>query len=440
MTVKNLAQDFRSLGIGLAMLLIIPFAFSGTGTQQFNFEPNPRVVAKGGDPQLAVRASGEVFLLRIRDKDLWLQTSADGGDSFDAGVRVNDAPAMSHSENTPQMVVRSMHEFYVVWAGSDGGDHMSLHLSRSMDWGRSFGKSIAVDSSSTASQGFFTMAVAPDGAIFVAWLDGRDRDQGKPGTSAVYLARSTNHGQSFEKSVRVTLNVCPCCRPALAFADANTVFVGWRGVSGEDIRDVVVASSHDAGRTFSAGTRVAPDNWHISGCPHSGPALATLAGRLFVAWHTVVDDKSRVYLASSGDAGAHFSPKIQVDGSLLDPNHAQLLVLDDALGLVFQARQPSSQNGWGKLDIYFRQISKSGAVAPLQTLGHEAGSATYPAILFENPDHLFVAWTERNDDGPAVVLSRGRLSSAKPVKSAGLPPQAKHFAHTSLRSQPRGKH
>ena len=348
---------------------------------------------------------------------------------------MNDGPVMSHSENTPQMVVRSMHEFYVAWAGSDGNDHMSLRLARSMDWGRSFGKSVPVDPSSSSSQGFFTMAVAPDGAIFVAWLDGRDRDQGKPGTSALYVARSTNHGQSFEKRVRVAVNVCPCCRPSLAFADAKTVYVGWRGVAGDDIRDVVVASSRDAGATFSSGARVAPDNWHINGCPHSGPALATLAGRLFVAWHTVVNDKSRLYLASSSDGAAHFSPKAEVDANLLDPNHAQLLPLDGALGLVFQARKPTSQTGWGKLDVYFRQIEKSGATGPLQTLGHAAGSATYPVVMFENPDHLFVAWTERNDDGPAVVLARGRPSSLKRTNSGRSSANQGYFSTTSSRSQ-----
>lgn len=110
---KSIAQFFALIVVGLAVLLLtVPRRISGRGTEQFDFEPIPRVVAKGSDPQIAVRASGEIFLLRLKHKDLWLQTSADGGDSFETGVQVNDGPVMSHSENTPQMVVRSMHEFY----------------------------------------------------------------------------------------------------------------------------------------------------------------------------------------------------------------------------------------------------------------------------------------------------------------------------------------
>jgi len=87
------------------------------------------------------------------------------------------------------------------------------------------------------------------------------------------------------------------------------------------------------------------------------------------------------------------------------------------VGLAFQAREASAQNGWGKFDIYFRQIDRFGVFSTLQRLGHAEGSATYPAVLFENPDHLFVAWTEGSSDGPRVVLARGRISEYGQVNS-----------------------
>jgi hypothetical protein len=387
--------------------------------RQYAFELQGRVVAKGSDPQLGVRASGELFLLLLKDGNIWLQTSADGGDSFEGGVRVNDGGEIaSHSENTPQMVVRTMREFYVFWSMGDGHEHTDLRLAGSTDWGRSFGKPVAVDPTGTASQSFYTLAVAPDGAIYAAWLDGRERGQGRQGSSAVYIARSINRGQSFEKSVRVAFNVCPCCRPAIAFGENKTVYVGWRGVFDRDIRDVLIAASTDGGATFGSPTRVAEDNWQINGCPHSGPSLATLGGRLFVAWHTVSSERSHLYIASSSDNGAHFSSKVEADTNLLDANHPRLLRLDDTVGMVFQARQANSPDGWGKQDIYFRQIDKSGSLSSLHRLGHAAGSATYPAILFESPDHIFVAWTEGTEDGRKVVLARGRAAAPRQAMSA----------------------
>jgi len=385
---------------------------------QFTFESHGRVVGKGNDPQLGVRASEELFLLSVKERTLWLQTSADGGDSFDEGIRVSDGGKIaSNSENTPLMVVRSMHEFYAVWTADDGHDHSSLQFARSMDWGKSFGKSIPVDSSGNASQSFFTLAVAPDGTVFVAWLDGRDRGQGKQGSSALYLARSVNLGQSFEASVRVALNVCPCCRPSIAFGENKTMHIGWRGVIDHDIRDIFIATSTDGGATFGAQTCVAEDNWQINGCPHSGPALATLGGRLFVAWHTVSGKRSRIYIAWSIDNGAHFSSKVEGGMNLLDPNHPRLVHLDDTLGLVFQARGAPAREAWVKQDVYFRQIDRVGALSPVQRLGHAIGSAKYPTLLFERPDRIFVAWTEGADEGQKLVLARGRLSAPKQVNS-----------------------
>jgi hypothetical protein len=427
--VSYTAGVARSLRKALPSIIIIFVTtvsfFTAAGreeTRQFTFEPTGRVLVKGSYPQLGVRASGDLFLLRLKDRNLWLQTSSDGGDSFDEGTRVNDGGEVaSHAENTPLMVVRSMREFYALWTSSgDGHDHSSLRLATSTNWGRSFGKSIPVDPTGTASQSFYTLAVGPDGAVYAAWLDGRDRGQGKPGTSALYVARSTNRGQSFEKSVRVALDVCPCCRPSIAFTDAKTLHICWRGVMDDDIRDIFVATSTDGGATFSTPVRVAEDNWRINGCPHSGPSLATLGGKLFAAWRTVAGGRGRMYIASSGDNGAHFSAKVEADSNLLDANHPQLLALEGSLALVFQAREASSQNAWGKFDIYFRQIDQDGALSAPQRLGHAVGSATYPTILFERPDHLFVAWTEGTEDGQKVVMARGRLAAPAPASSQSI--------------------
>jgi hypothetical protein len=424
-SVLNPAKVTRSLRKALPLVIIIlvtilslSMATGREGTRLFAFEPAGRVLVKGSYPQLGVRASGDLFLLRLKDRNIWLQTSSDGGDSFDEGLRVNDSGEVaSHAENTPLMVVRSMREFYVLWTAEEGHAHSSLRLATSTNWGRSFSKSILVDPTGTASQSFYTLAVGPDGAVYAAWLDGRDRGQGKSGSSALYVARSTNRGQSFEASVRVALNVCPCCRPSIAFTDAKTVHIGWRGVSHDDIRDIFVGTSTDGGATFSTPASVAEDNWRINGCPHSGPSLATMGGKLFAAWRTIAGNRGRVYIASSGDKGAHFSAKVEADAGLHDANHPQLLALNGSVGLVFQAREATGQNAWGKFDIYFSQIDQEGLLSPLQRLGHAAGSATYPTILFERPDHLFVAWTEGTEEGQKVVMARGRLAATRPANS-----------------------
>jgi hypothetical protein len=378
-----------------------------------SFEPKPRALTTGRDPVLAVRASGAVSLLKVDNKDLWLQTSFDGGDSFETKVRVNDVPGevSSHSESSPQMQVRTRSEFYVVWQKRrPGGDGSSLRFARSMNWGETFTKATNVDASHpVASQSFYAMNVSPKGVIYVAWLDGRDRGQGKAGSSAVYIARSTNRGVSFEPAVRVSLDSCPCCRPSISFTGERNVHVTWRRVIGDNIRDIFVSTSKDGGVTWK-DVRVAEDNWKINGCPHSGAATTTLGNTLFVTWSTVREGKMQLYTAFSADAGETFSPRLPVAGDVVDPNHPHMIPAGDRIAVVFQGRDAGQANGWGLINAYYREIRPGGGLSDLTRIGNAGNSVSYPVIAYEEPGRIFTAWTENAGEERRVVLARARRS------------------------------
>jgi hypothetical protein len=356
-------------------------------------------------------------MLAVEAGDLWYLSSPDGGDSFPTRVRVNDTPhdVVAHSENIPLLVLRSMRELYVLWQGRSS-DHKGslLRLARSVDWGGTFSTPITVDPGSE-SQGFYTMRVSPRGTVYVAWLDGRER--GGEG-SGLYVARSTDHGSIFDKSVRVASSVCPCCRPSVAFGDSDTVYLSWRGVSHGDIRNIQVASSTDGGTTWSKPTGVAEDNWHLNACPHSGAPLAVIGKRLFVAWHTVREDTSQLYLAWSDDGGKTFSPRTNLRGSVLDANHPSLVTHGSTVGVVFQGRDPNDNEGWGKQNAYYREIDAQGKLSELVNMGHAEGSVNYPELLYEDPDHVFVTWHENLGEQSRLVLIRGRLTA--PTSGTGV--------------------
>jgi hypothetical protein len=376
---------------------------------------------------LSVRASGAVSLLKVDKSNLWLHTSFDGGDSFEPPVRVNDieGEVSSHGESSPQMQVRTRSEFYTLWQTRRGGGSL-LRFARSLDWGESFQKAIPVDPSpGVQSQSFFTLNVSPKGVVYAAWLDGRDRGKGLPGTSAVYLSKSTNKGASFEKPVSVALNVCPCCRPSIGFSGDGLVHVSWRGVMEGNVRDIFIATSSDEGVSWGQARRVAEDNWVINGCPHSGAALASLGKRLFVAWHTVRDKRNRLYLAFSDNAGQTFSRRIDASQGVLDPNHPYMLPFGDRISLVFQGREPAQANGWAPLDAYYREFDGEANLSSLHRIGRSEGSVSYPTLAVEEPGKLFVAWTETQKDEKVVVMARGRRPLAQPAASEAVHGRAK---------------
>ncbi len=105
------------------------------------FEAKPRVITAGRDPMISVRASGAVSLMKVDKGNLYLQTSFDGGDSFEEPVRVNDiaGEVSSHHESSPQMQVRTRSEFYTLWQTRRGeGEGSALRFARSLNWGEGF--------------------------------------------------------------------------------------------------------------------------------------------------------------------------------------------------------------------------------------------------------------------------------------------------------------
>lgn len=376
------------------------------------FEPQPRVVAEGRDPVISVRASGALSLMKVLKGDLWVQTSFDGGDSFEPPVRVNDVAGevSSHGESSPLMQIRTRSEFYVVWQ-TRRGEGSALRFARSMNWGESFTKAVDVDPSGS-SQAFFTMNVSPKGEVYIAWLDGRDRGKGRMGTSAVYVTWSKDKGQSFEKPVRVSLDVCPCCRPSIGFGGDGAVYLSWRGVLENNVRDIFVAASQDGGASWGPGMRVAEDNWVLNGCPHSGAALASIGKRLFIAWHAVRDKKVTLSLAYSDDGAKTFSRRVMLAEDVLDANHPYMSLVGGKLGIVFQGRPPATQQGWAPISVYYREADAEARLSPLQRVGQANGSASYPVFTYEEPERLFLVWTEPDKENKVVVLARGRRSDS----------------------------
>jgi hypothetical protein len=72
------------------------------------FESAPRQVALGTDPSLAVRDTGDLYLLKAEHGNLWYEMSRDNDERFGHPVRVNDVEGevAPHVEATPQLSLR----------------------------------------------------------------------------------------------------------------------------------------------------------------------------------------------------------------------------------------------------------------------------------------------------------------------------------------------
>ena len=216
-----------------------------------------------------------------------------------------------------------------------------LRLSRSTDGGKTFQPSVLVnDDQQVIGHSFDSIHVAPDGAVHIAWVDGRE---GKK-ESGTFATRSTDHGRTVEKNLKVDENTCVCCRTSMTSSPDGTLYVAWRKILPGDLRETVVARSTDGGATYSAPVIVGHDRWVFPGCPHRPASLGTdRQGRLYVAWYTEGSDETpSIYLAYSDDKGETFSPKQKLNLSKgTFPDHPQMAVDQEGrVILVWEEQSP----------------------------------------------------------------------------------------------------
>lgn len=327
------------------------------------------VEAGGTRPTVAVAETGEVYVA-------WVEAGPEGGNvllaragadlEFGSPVQVNDVAgdAAPHEQAPAQVAVGRSGEVYVVWQNNTPAEgrrfpYSDLRFARSEDGGRTFSPAVTVNDDAgglPSSHTFHSMAVAEDGTVLIAWIDGRARaaaeqaggggesgeahhaggGSDEPG-SQIRLARSEDGGRTFEPSVLLADVACPCCRTALAVGPGGVVNVAWRDVADGDIRDVVVARSEDGGRTFGAPVVVHADGWRIGGCPHAGPSLAyDGGGRLHVGWYTGAESAAGLYHAVSEDGGRTFGePLALLAGGWVPVSLVSLAA--DAEGVVWAA-------------------------------------------------------------------------------------------------------
>ncbi|CAI2717672.1 sialidase family protein [Nitrospina watsonii] len=375
------------------------------------WEPAPKAIGQGNSGQLSISASEAIKLLYAgKDKGktrILYSHSHNMGDSFSPGHAVHGEAekVSSHGENGPQLETGLGIEIYATWEGNQ-----DVRFARSMDFGRNFSESVRVnDDEGDAFQSFFDTEVAPDGAVYVAWLDGRDKATNKPGTFSLYISRSQDRGTTFSKNVKIAGDICPCCRPSITFGSSGEVFIAWRHVYDNHERVVVVAASRDGGQTWAEPVRVTQTGWVIDGCPHAGPSMRYIGGKLYVTWYTAIDRRAVIKLAVSDDQGRSFKHVKEIQGGVLDPTHPYIAESKDAAYVIFQGRDPQLKSGWAPARAWVVQAHGDGSVTDPQGLPSKGNGVAYPYLFMGNGGRVYATWTEFGEQGAEVILCRGRI-------------------------------
>ena len=362
-----------------------------------------RATTVGTAPTFAVSDAGAGVVAWVSapgggsDGRLYVQV----GDSAARELRDPLGPVVGYGEAPPKLAFGpdgSLSALYVIgrvipgqkWPGS------ALRYVRSRDGGRTWDAPVTVTDDSTVfgDHNFQSMHVAPDGAVYVSWLDGRG------GRSAAYVTHSTDGGKTWAPNRRVEPagEACPCCRTAVATANDGTLYVAWRKIFPGSVRDVVVARSTDRGATWSAPVRAHADDWVFDACPDAGPSIAVDgAGRVHVAWWTGLEGKAGVYYARSDDGARTFGAPTPLGVAQFSrPAHVQL-ALGDAGTLA-----AAWDDGTRQVPQVVLRVSRDGgqSFAPREVVSAAGRTATFPVVALRQHE-LTLAWSEKPEAPPA---------------------------------------
>lgn len=370
-------------------------------------------------PSVQIDNEGRISLAWVEeDKDLrtvlYARTENSGG-PIEAPVRVNqptEAPYMR--QEVPALAVGG-DDVFLTWAlthprqTQDKPFSNELRLSRSTDGGKTFLPSILVnDDEQVIGHSFDSIHVAPDGVVHVAWIDGRE---GKK-ESGTFVTRSTDHGRTVAKNLKVDDNTCVCCRTSLTTGPDGTLYLAWRKVLPDDLRETVVARSTDGGNTFSSPVIVGHDKWVFPGCPHRPASIGTdRLGRLYVVWYTEgVDETPAVFLAYSDDRGNTFSPKQKLNVSKgTFPDHPQMAVDPEGrLVIVWEEQSPVRR------EIVMRaSLDRGQTFSALQKLNEKKGQT--PSLSMNSKGLVALAWMEHAMPAHRMVVQTLQLPAVKVV-------------------------
>lgn len=260
-------------------------------------------------------------------EELWLARSTDGGATFEGPYPITGRYAFQ-----ARLAVDANGAIYVTYLHATEVGLLTIPgpaeilMQRSTDRGQTFSSPVQVSDQQRAHVGAATPVVDSSGNLSVMYEDfkGDARDfLNLPGPAwetpfALVLARSSNHGQSFDAGQEIDSGLVPSGRflvylpaiPSVTAGPNGSLYATWADArSGAD--RVYLRKSSDGGQTWQALVTVSSGITDHAVSAWLPAVSAAANGRVDVLYYqghrNTGDNLIRAYLASSGDGGSSFT-------------------------------------------------------------------------------------------------------------------------------------
>ncbi|NQD38245.1 exo-alpha-sialidase [Permianibacter sp. IMCC34836] len=292
----------------------------------------------------------------------------------------------------PSLVALSDGTLVAHWLQKSAPDSYAydIRLVFSPDHGRHWSAPFSPHDDGTPTEhGFVTLLPQRDNTLSVVWLDGREA-RGDAETMQLRHASFDREGKKLTEQV-IDSDTCTCCQTT-ATTLPDGIVVGYRDHAANEIRDIATLRWQRG--SWSAPQIVHADNWEIPGCPVNGPALASFAQQLAVAWYTGGQNIPRVQVAFAGADGAFGAP-LRVDTGR--PLGRVALVMVSAHQAVVSWLERDGEQAalrLRRIDLEQQQLR----AGPVHTLVHTGlgRSSGFPRLVIQG-DNIIAAWTDTSE-------------------------------------------
>lgn len=213
-------------------------------------------------PHLAAGPKGGFYAVFIRNGNIEIAVSRDGGKSFSEPAVAIDARGRARGglQRGPRVAVDGKGVIYVTAPLCfDEAEFKKryprndLYLAVSSNGGKTFSKPRRVnDAPKKAPESLHWLAASPKGDVFIAWLDIRQRSKGQD----LAYAKVTSGGKKISRNAIVPGPLCECCAPGLAVDGKGNPVVAFREGGAQSNRQIFLAISRNRGASMTKTGRV----------------------------------------------------------------------------------------------------------------------------------------------------------------------------------------
>jgi hypothetical protein len=344
----------------------------------------------GIQPQAVVDSKGVLHLIYLKGEpgagDIFYVRREPGQDKFSKPIQVNSRPHTAMATGTirgPQLAVGKNGRVHVAWDGMGEGasatnGRLPLLYARLNDGGTAFEPERNIITYAYGLDGGSSVAADLQGNVYVTWHAPQPGNTNEEGGRAVFVARSTDEGKTFEReapAISKPTGACACCGMR-AFADSQgNLLALYRAAYAMTNRDETLLISRNSGADFEIAYS---HPWHIGTCPLTSASLSEASGEILAAAET----HGRVFFIrldpKSGSVSSPVSPEAQAKHPVAIGNRRGEVLLAWAEG-----------TGWNKGGSLAWQVYDH-AGNPISPKGRAEGLATWSLpTAFLEPDGNF---------------------------------------------------